>query len=372
MRRLAAVILAAGRSSRLGEFKPLLPLAGRTLLARAVELCREGGAEEALVVTGHRGEEVAAAARELGARPAANPRPGEGMFSSVRTGLQALSPDRAAVFVLPVDLALVRPFTLRRLAEVQEAGGAAVVHPTFRGERGHPPLLSRRVLPRVLAHGGEGGLRGALAALEPEAEEVATFDRNILLDLDTPEALAGMAARAARLARPDPEEAEEVARLLALPAEVLAHGRAVAELAERLARALAARGVALDPELAWAAGLLHDLAKGRPGHAREGARILAELGLGDLAPVVAAHEDLGPPAGEPGEKEVVCLADKLVQGNRRVELTARFAAKLAAHGHDPAARAAILARRERARGLRAALEARCGRSLAELLAGEAS
>ena len=133
----SAVILAAGLSSRLagtGEFKPLSRLAGpdgpgaATLLERAAALFRAAGVERILVVAGHRAAETRAEAARLGLGCVENPDYARGMLSSVRAGLAALpgdagearsSGDAGAAFVLPVDIPLVRPHTLRLLGEAQ-------------------------------------------------------------------------------------------------------------------------------------------------------------------------------------------------------------------------------------------------------------
>ena len=170
-----ALILAAGFSSRMGAFKPLLPLPAGSGTCSALELlCRTYAALHVpvVVVSGFRGDEVDAAARACGARSARNPQPENGMFSSVRTGLAALPEDTGAVFVHPVDIPLVRPLTLRRLLDA--ADGTDTVHlPTYDGREGHPPLLPRACVRRVLAWQGQGGLRDALEGLPRRAVPVA-------------------------------------------------------------------------------------------------------------------------------------------------------------------------------------------------------
>ena len=68
-----------------------------------------------------------------------------GMFSSVQAGVRALSPDSDAFFMLPVDICLVRPQTIKKLLEAYYGGKGKIVFPTFRGRRGHPPLVERRL-----------------------------------------------------------------------------------------------------------------------------------------------------------------------------------------------------------------------------------
>lgn len=374
MTRAGAVVLAAGRSTRLGEFKPLLRLGGRTLLERAAALLRAAGVEQIMAVAGHRAEEVAAEAARLGLGCARNPDSEGDMLSSVRAGLEGLAAGPDTFFLLPVDVPLVRPHSLRLLLERHGADRADVLHPVFGGLRGHPPLVAARRVPDLLAWRGAGGLRGALEALG-QAKDVPVADRNIHFDLDTPEDLAEARLRAAREDIPAPAEAEALLALHGGGEHGLAHGRGVAGVALALALALVrtpdARGAALDLELVESAALLHDIAKGQPGHEQAGAALLEGLGYGPVARIVAAHRDIAPPAqGEAPqltERELVYLADKLVQGGTRVSLERRFGQKLERFAHDAGATAAIRRRLANALHMLRRVEAAAGARLEAIL-----
>jgi len=366
---LAAVILAAGKSTRLPRFKPLLTLGGQSLLARAASLFRQAGVAEILVVTGARTGEVSAEARFLGLRAVFNADFEAGMFTSVRAGLAALPQGIAGALVLPVDIPLLRPATVRLLAERFRASEAEAVLPTFRGEPGHPPLLAASAIPRVLAWSGEGGLAGALAALDCESLPVA--DAQILFDVDHEAAFAEAEARLPRLDAASPQEALALLEIHKAGARGLAHGRGVAEVALALARALNARGAhgaGLDLELLEAAALAHDIAKGQAQHEQAGARLLADLGFTRTAEIVAVHRDIDPATvARPTERELVYLADKLVRGAQRVSVNRRFQEKLDRFAGDGEAVAAIRRRLGHALGMQALVEQRLGQGLEALL-----
>lgn len=368
--RAGAVILAAGLSSRLagaGEFKPLARLGGQTLLERAAKLFRTAGVADILVVAGHRAEETRAEAARLGLACVENPDFAQGMFTSVKAGLNALPGAVQAAFVLPVDIPLVRAATLRAVFEELGRGQEAVPHPVFGGQRGHPPLIPAAFFPAILAWDGTGGLAGALARFP--AREVAVADRNIHFDVDTPEDLAEARRRVERLDIPAPEEALALLDLHGAGERGLAHGRGVAGAALALARALNARGAGLDLELTGSAALLHDMAKGQPKHEAAGAALLEGLGFGPVARIVAAHRDIPPEsAPEITERELVYLADKLVWGSQRVSVEARFRQKLDAFAHDAEACAAIRRRLANALDMRGRVERAAGMSLDEILA----
>jgi len=366
--KLAAIVLAAGKSTRLPRFKPLLRLGGLTLLARAAGLLRQAGLDEIVAVSGHRADEVQAEAGALGLCPVFNANFEAGMFSSVRAGLQALPDGLDGAFMLPVDIPLLRPATLRTLAERFRQTGAEALLPTFQGQPGHPPLIAASSFPQILAWDGAGGLARALATLRCERLPVA--DQEILYDIDDEAALSGAEARLARLPEPSPAEALALLELHGVGERGLAHGRGVAEAALLLARALNARGAGLDLELIEAAALLHDIAKGQPRHEQAGARLLDGLGFPRTAGIVAAHRDIDPAQVERlGERELVYLADKLVRGPERIGVARRFQEKLERFGQDPEAMRAIRQRLAHARAMLALVERAAGQSLAEMLEG---
>lgn len=378
MTRFAAVILAAGLSSRLGEFKPLVRLGAETLLERAVGLFRRAGAQAVIAVAGHNAAKTLAEAERLGIQAVVNESYAEGMFSSLRVGLRALPNAPAscspscpasqldAFFVLPVDLPLVRPQTLDVLLARFAAAPAAVLHPVFLGQRGHPPLVDARHVADILAWNGRDGLAGALQALEQThgAGEVPVADGGIHFDVDTPADLAEARRRHQRHGIPTPEEAVALLDLHGAGARGLAHGRGVADAALALARAFNQGGAGLDLELVESAALLHDIAKGQPNHERVGAELLTGLGFPRVAEVVAAHRDIDPAeVWRLTERELVYLADKLVRGPERVGISRRFQEKLDRYAHDAEATAAIRRRLEHALAMLRLVERQAGRSL---------
>lgn len=367
--KTAGLILAAGFSRRMGRFKPLLELGGASLLARAVSLLRAAGADPVLVVSGHQADALRPTLAGLDADEVHNPAYAQDMYTSVRAGAAALPGGIDAFFLLPVDIPLVKPASLLALAEAFARKRPAVAQPDFLGAAGHPPLIAAGLIPEILAWEGRGGLRGLLAGHAERAISVPVCDQGVLLDMDTPEAYAALRARLAAGGHPGPDEVEALlGPVLGVAASVRAHCRAVANAALALGRALIAAGNPLDLACLEAAALTHDLAKGRPGHAAAGAGILRHWGWPAAAALVGVHADLAVPAGGPvGADEVLYLADKLAEGERPVDLDQRFRAKLARHGQEPGAAAAIERRWRAAQAVAARVEEICQATLAALL-----
>lgn len=372
MSGLAAVIPAAGLSSRMGRFKPLLPLGGGTVLSRCVGLFRAAGIEHIVVVTGNRGEEVAEAARQLGAVPVHNADFEQGMFSSMVTGVQAVPDDVEGFFVLPVDIPLVRLETVTRLAKAFRQTRPDVLYPRFLWERGHPPVINGALIPDILAHDGKGGLRTVLDAHESRARDLDVADIGTVRDLDHPEDYE-QALSLVDKGFPTDAECDQLWSMYGLPGGIIDHCRAVARVADTLCGRLNARQGAhpLDPAMVRSLALTHDVGKGTRRHEKAGSERLTVHGFPVAADFALAHFDMALSEDEPvTEKIVVFLADKLVKDVAPVPLESRYLEKVEMFGHEPGAREAILGRLERAKGVLDRVNREIGAS-AEALAREA-
>ncbi|MEW6076223.1 MAG: nucleotidyltransferase family protein [Thermodesulfobacteriota bacterium] len=182
--RHAAIILAAGDSGRMGTDKARLPLGPVTVVEHVIAVHRAAGAGNIVVVSGR--NTSALAGLPLDAVLVENPRPEEGMFSSVQAGVRVIAPETEAFFIHPVDIPLVPVSVLERILEAAEGHpGRMVLVPAAGGRRGHPPLIRAGLKATILAEKGDGGLRAVLN--RAGVFEVACGEPGILRDMDTPE-----------------------------------------------------------------------------------------------------------------------------------------------------------------------------------------
>jgi molybdenum cofactor cytidylyltransferase len=349
------------------RFKPLLPLGGATVADHVIATLRGAGAAVFLVV-GHRHDEITARIDKQDITIVYNPDYAQGMFSSIRAGIRRLPPAYRGFFVLPVDIPLVRRATFLRLMETAARSPRNIVYPVFRGKRGHPPLVPAHLAPAILGWGGEGGLKGVLAAREDLAVEVAVADGRILFDIDTPGDYRRLRELFRRDEVPTDAECREILNTICrvTPARIR-HSRRVARAAVAIGRALGAAGIPVDLELVRAAALLHDVAKGQPKHDIAGGRQLREMGFGRTGDIVAVHSDLaGGDTGLPLESKVVFLADKLIKGETPVSLKKRYGTSLRP-GATPEFVAGILERLDIAEEVKRWLEGLVGRPLEEII-----
>lgn len=190
-KEIAALILCAGRSSRMGNFKPLLPLGPDNFIERAVRLYRSVGIQNILVVTGHEARQVIPVLEGLGVNRVHNEHYDRGMFSSIQKGVCRLRGQCRAFFLHPADIPFVRPDTIKSLIAEFQTGKAEICRPIYMGRQGHPPLISMSLSCAIGEFGGEGGMRALLARYAERSLNVLCNDPGILTDIDTPEDYEG-------------------------------------------------------------------------------------------------------------------------------------------------------------------------------------
>lgn len=199
---VAAVVLAAGQSRRMGgENKLLAPLGGAPLVRRAVAAARASRARPVVVVTGHEADRVEAALAGLGVRTIRNPDYALGLSASLRVGLAALEKDGVSGALICLgDMPRVTAATLDRLIDAFEAGGGrAVCAPTADGRRGNPVLWPADLFAAMKELAGDAGARELIARHADRLRTVPADAAEIFNDVDTPEALAAARAGEDRL-----------------------------------------------------------------------------------------------------------------------------------------------------------------------------
>jgi CTP:molybdopterin cytidylyltransferase MocA len=362
--RLAAIILAAGCSSRMKQFKPLLPLGDTTVIEHVLGTIRRVQVTDIVVVAGYRAQDLISLAERQRLCLIRNERYTEGMYSSVQAGVHALSSDVAAFFLLPVDVPLVKPHSIRLLGRDFIRYQADVTYPVFQQERGHPPMVSARLIPQILAQNRLDGLQGLLAELEESARDVAVMDEGVLMDMDTPEDYQQICERFENGGIPSRAECEAIFSQLQTPTAVIRHGKMVATLAGNIALALNRSGLSLNVRWVESAGLLHDMAKNKYNHARYGSKILKSMGYGRVAESISQHMDLEFSATSPiNETAVLFLADKMIRQDQFVSIEERFAATRLKYPRNQA----IEQRFSTAKTIAVAVEQRIGQPLANLV-----
>ena len=156
---VAAIILAAGRSRRMGKFKPLLPFGDRTVIESCVNNLQAAGVREIVVVLGHQADQVRDQLRAASVTFVDNPDPDSEMSVSIALGVAALVSSSVAVLITPADHPAVPSETIKKLIEKWRDGGK-LIQPEFEGQGGHPVLIDLSYREELLTLESQTGLRG--------------------------------------------------------------------------------------------------------------------------------------------------------------------------------------------------------------------
>ncbi len=194
--RIAGVVLAAGRSTRMGGPNKLLEeINGKPLVRIVTEQVLASRAGPVIVVTGHQRERVEHALAGLRVSFVHNPDFAGGLSTSLKAGIKAVPAEADGTLVTLGDMPQVSAALLDRLiATFDPERGALVVVPTFDGKRGNPVLWARRFFPDLMAVEGDVGARHLIAGYAEAVTEVPVEDAAALTDIDTPEALTAVRA----------------------------------------------------------------------------------------------------------------------------------------------------------------------------------
>jgi molybdenum cofactor cytidylyltransferase len=184
---ICAIVLAAGRSLRMGAQKLLLPLGGKPVIARIVDELQLSPLQETVVVVGRDSEKVQHALKGRALSFVTNPNFADDMLSSVRCGLRTVPSGCGAVLIVLGDQPNITSQLIGRLIRAFKKSGRGIIVPAHNGQRGHPLLIATRFRDELLSRHEGVGLRGLLDAHPQEVLRVEIADAAALEDMDTPE-----------------------------------------------------------------------------------------------------------------------------------------------------------------------------------------
>jgi molybdenum cofactor cytidylyltransferase len=188
---IAALILAAGESSRMGSDKALLAYRGSTFLEHIVNTLHDAEIERVAVVLGHHAEEIRRAVKLPATEVVVNQNYRAGQTSSLQAGLHALDrPDVDAVVLCLVDHPAISAEVVKTLVSTFEKSSAPAVIPTYHGQRGHPVLMARQLFAGLLALSPNEGANTVVRKYRETTEFVEVQDSGVVLDIDIPESYA--------------------------------------------------------------------------------------------------------------------------------------------------------------------------------------
>jgi len=196
--RIAALVLAAGRSSRMGAInKLLIGIDGKPMVRRVVETALAAGARPVIAVTGHERDRIEAALSGLPVAWVDNPDYAQGLSTSLKRGLAALPADIDGVLVCLGDMPLISAADIGRIvAAFDPREGREIIVPISGGKRGNPVLWGRRFFAEMRNLAGDTGAKHLIGVYPEAVAEVETETNGVLTDIDTPQALAALSKNA--------------------------------------------------------------------------------------------------------------------------------------------------------------------------------
>jgi len=184
--KFGALIVAAGMSTRMKEFKQLMSVGDMTMAERVINNFLEAGVTDIVMVTGFKGDELEEALAKYKITFIRNPDyETTQMFDSAKLGFEYLKDRCDKIFFTPVDIPFFKVDTVRLLKE--QCG--ELIYPSYNLKKGHPILIASSIVPEILAFNGEGGLKGALSNCGVSPIFVNVDDFAMLMDADTQEDL---------------------------------------------------------------------------------------------------------------------------------------------------------------------------------------
>jgi molybdenum cofactor cytidylyltransferase len=182
---IGALVLAAGRSERMGTQKLLLPLGDKPVITHVVDELLASRVDKILIVVGCHGEQIRETLTGKAVQFLENPDPASDMSGSLRRGLRAIIDCEAVLVVLGDQPGITRGLVDELIHSFHQCGTKIVV-PSCSGHRGHPVLIGSRYFDEVLRNHTDTGLRGFLNAHAEEVTNVAVADVTAMEDMDTP------------------------------------------------------------------------------------------------------------------------------------------------------------------------------------------
>ncbi|MPZ12962.1 MAG: NTP transferase domain-containing protein [Chloroflexi bacterium] len=187
---VAAIVLAAGESSRMGQPKPLLPLDGETFLGHLLAEIRSSRVDQTIVVVGHRPDVILSAMPEIAPLVVVNHNYALGQLSSLRVGLDTLGERADAILLSLADHPFASHTLIDTIIDAHERSQSPIVIPVHQGRRGHPTLFARSLFPELRSAPLDQGARVVVHAHAADVLELPTDDAGVVADVDTPEQYA--------------------------------------------------------------------------------------------------------------------------------------------------------------------------------------
>lgn len=330
IKEIKAIITAAGMSSRMGVFKPLIKLGSTTFIEHVISNFQKAGICKIIVVCGNKMALVKNTLKDLDVKIVPNfEYASTDMLYSIKKGLLRLNKNCSGFFITTVDTPIFSSFSIKNMIKIATAKDKCIIIPKYKNKEGHPVYISSHYIKDILNYEENYGLKGFLDKFEDDKIYLNIPDPGITMNINTPSDLVEIQDYFKNIDIPSYEQCLEIQNFFNMNDNINAHCSKVCEIAQGIGKQFMDKGINVNMKLIIAASLLHDIAKGIKHHDKVGAKFMKEMGFYDVSDIILNHMSLNDPiVKEPYEKYIVYLADKLVKGDSYVGVNNRFDAKI--------------------------------------------
>lgn len=342
--KINGLIVAAGLSSRMNDFKPLMKIDGKPLILNTINSLRQSNIEDITVVVGHRKDDLKDLLKNENVNIVFNENyKTTSMYDSFKLGLKEIYNNCDALVFLPGDVGFTSKYTVDLLMKEISKNEKKIIYPTYENEIGHPPIISSKCFEYLLNYDGNEGLKGGMKHFYQESMKISTPDKFILFDMDYKEDFNKVKNSYENREYLSYEEALYLLKYFDLPNHIVRHCQMVEKIAVDLSETINKYENCIDVNLIKSAALLHDIKRLEKEHAKKGAKLLSDLGYHKISSLVKNHMELeNQMEDEINEMSILYFADKLVIEDKFTSIENRFEEKFKEYALDENAKKNIL------------------------------
>lgn len=333
--KISGLIVAAGLSSRMGDFKPLMEIENKPLIINTINSLRKSGIDNITIVVGYRSEDIERLVKDENINIIYNNKYNiTSMYDSFKLGLEKIKNNCDAIIFLPGDVGFVSKYTIDLLIKEISKNKSKIAYPMYKNTIGHPPIISSKCFDYLLSYSGENGLKGGMKYFEKDSKKIDTPDKFILYDMDYKEDFYRIKHEFENRQIISYEDCMYLLSYFNVSNSVINHSRKVKEICEDLSNSInksendkIKKNINID--LVRSASILHDIKRQEKNHSEVGADLLASLGYYQIAYIVRSHMNLENDMEDViNENTILYYGDKLVIEDKFVDLDKRFQDKL--------------------------------------------
>lgn len=324
--KISGLIVAAGLSSRMKDFKPLMEIENKPLIVNTINSLRRCGIEDINIVVGYRGEDIERCVKNEKVNIIYNNNYNNNfMYDSFKLGLKKVKNNCDAIIFLPGDVGFVSKYTIDLLVGEVNKNKSKLVYPVYKNMIGHPPVINSKCFEYLLSYNGENGLKGGMEHFAEESKKVDTPDKFILCDMDYKVDFYRVKHDFENRQILSYEDCICLLSYFNVSKSIVNHSKKVKEICVDLSYSINNNKEIINMNLIKSASMLHDIKRQEKNHSDVGAKLLEDLGYDKIAKIVRSHMKIEKEMEDViNENTILYYGDKLVVEDEFVNLNRRF------------------------------------------------